>query len=278
MSAYPAQCRIFVTAFPCNAILDWGSFLIRGYVMKKLFALTAVAAMLAGSTAFAADAIIYNEPVPVAPLPVSAFNWAGGYVGLHAGYGWGRQSDNQSEAFPAPVDPVEPEPEEPPLPADRFDVDGFVGGVHAGYNWQNGSFVYGVEGDFDYANVKGGQDFIYGDLAGRLSMESEWQGSLRLRAGYAVDTWLFYGTGGLAFARAELTAEDAAGSVSDSNTHTGWTVGAGVEKAFTQNLIGRLEARYTDFGDKSYDLGRFGSDIKSDWHQTTVTVGLSYKF
>src|SRR5690606_33039578 len=113
--------------------------------------------------------------------------WTGGYVGLHAGYAWGRENDDQSE-FSPPAETV----------GDRFDVDGFIGGIHAGYNWQPGSFVYGVEGDIDYANIKGGADFDFFGPA-RLSFESDWQGSLRLRAGYAVDTWLFYGTGGVAF-------------------------------------------------------------------------------
>lgn len=109
------------------------------------------------------------------------------------------------------------------------------------------------------------------------------------RAGYAVDTWLFYATGGAALARGKFTASgDYKGSepdsryipltTSDSQTHIGWTVGAGIEKAFTPNLIGRLEARYTDFGSKSYNLGNFGEDVKADWHQATVSVGLSYKF
>src|SRR5690606_1699612 len=122
----------------------------------------------------------------------------------------------------------------------RFDVDGFIGGLHAGYNWQSGSFVYGVEGDIDYTNVEGGHDFDILGETGHLSLNSDWQGSLRLRAGYAVDTWLFYGTGGVAFGRAELEASAPTyDTVSDENTHVGWTLGAGVEKAFTPNWIGR---------------------------------------
>ncbi len=212
--------------------------------------------------ALAADAVVY-EPPPVEVTPI--FIWTGGYVGLHAGYAWGREDDNLGEFFPAPAI------------ADRFDVDGFVGGVHAGYNWQSGSFVYGVEGDLDYTNVKGGSDFDYFQDTGHLSLDSDWQGSMRLRAGYAVDTWLFYGTGGIAFGRAEMETSAPGIAFSDKNTHVGWTLGAGIEKAFTPNWVGRLEARYTDFGSEDYNLGDFGT-VESDWNQTAVTVGLSYKF
>lgn len=163
--------------------------------------------------------------------------------------------------------------------ADAFNLDGFIGGVHVGRNWQSGPVVYGIEGDFDFSRIKGGTDFRYADgTAGRLSLKSDWQGSIRARLGYAHDTWLFYATGGVAFGHAKLEAANAEMSASDSNTHVGWTVGGGIEKAFTPTMIGRLEVRYTDFGKKTYDLGAFGSSIKSEWNQTAVTVGLSYRF
>lgn len=237
--------------------------------MRKFILATTFLCGMSGY-ALAADAVVY-EPAPVEVTPI--FIWTGGYVGLHAGYAWGRESDNLSEFILQPEVTGVTE-------ADRFDVDGFVGGLHAGYNWQSGSFVYGVEGDIDYTNVKGDHDFDIGGGTGNLSLNSDWQGSVRLRAGYAVDTWLFYGTGGVAFGRAELEAS-ASGydTVSDKNTHVGWTLGAGVEKAFTPNWVGRLEARYTDFGSENYNLGTdFGESVESDWNQTAVTVGLSYKF
>jgi len=231
--------------------------------MKRLafaFLLSSVA-----TSAFAADAVVYEE---AAPVEVSFFSWTGGYVGLHAGYAWGRENDNQSDFF-----------EEAPLPADRFDVDGFIGGLHAGYNWQSGVWVFGVEGDIDYADITGGSDFLYDDdIPGRLDFKSDWQGSLRLRAGYAMDTWLFYATGGVSFGHAEVTARGDDIRFSDDNTHVGWNIGAGVEKAFTPNWIGRLEVRYTDFGKEGYNLGVLGNDVDVDWNQTAVTAGISYKF
>lgn len=240
--------------------------------MKRLafaFLLSTVA-----TGAIAADTVVYEEPAPVA---VEFFSWTGGYVGLQAGYAWGRENDNQSDV------PIGSSVNSSFASADRFDVDGFVGGGYAGYNWQSDKFVFGVEGDLDYANVEGGANFDYfGVLVGRLDFQSDWQGSLRLRVGYAMDTWLLYATGGLAAGRAELTASGTVRTepitTSDSNTHVGWTVGGGIEKAFTPNWIGRFEVRYTDFGSKTYDLGLFGDNVDADWTQTAVKVGIGYKF
>ena len=92
---------------------------------------------------------------------------------------------------------------------------------------------------------------------------------------------MVYATGGFAFA-----------GVSDNNNFnivnplflagddsvSGWTLGAGVEYAFTNNLTTRIEYRYTSYDnsgtnlfDKSFDRGH---DL--DFH--TVRVGVSYKF
>jgi outer membrane immunogenic protein len=248
--------------------------LFGGMKMKKLL----LALMLSTSpiVAYAAD-MVSQEPEA---LPVEPLLWSGAYLGLHAGYAWGRENDNQSDLFSSVFGP----PGGGTGSADRFDLDGFIGGLHAGYNWQTGPWVFGVEGDIDYADLSGGADFFYplGRTEGHLSFESDWQASLRLRAGYAVDTWLFYATGGAALGHGELHARGSSFgqpvSVSDDNTHTGWTVGAGVEKAFTPNWIGRFEVRYTDFGKESYDLGLAGNDIDVDWNQTAINIGLSYKF
>ncbi|ODT08381.1 MAG: hypothetical protein ABS35_44355 [Kaistia sp. SCN 65-12] len=219
-------------------------------------------------------------PVPVIEAP-PPFSWAGFYAGVHAGYAWGDEDDNQSNLFGEP---------EPQLDiADSFNMDGFIGGVHGGYNWQMNQFVFGVEGDIDYTNIKGSEGYagyvpnLFGDyVEGSLELESNWQASLRLRAGYAVDNFLMYATGGVAFADGKMTSsgynfdDEVNYSSDDSNTHVGWTIGIGAEYAFTPNWIARAELRYTDFGSKTYDL--LEGPVDASWDQTAVTVGLSYKF
>jgi outer membrane immunogenic protein len=253
--------------------------------MQVVFRGATVISILALGVLGARAADLTVEPIAVIE-PVAVFNWAGFYAGVHAGYGWGNESDNQSDLFDQDIQA-----------ADSFDMDGFVGGVHAGYNWQTNQFVYGVEGDVDYTDMKGSQDYGYAQVFGQdyqvvdgtLGFESQWQASLRLRAGYAFDRFLVYGTGGVAIADGKLTDEgtDHYGVIlepgnlvnyasSESKTHVGWTVGVGAEYAFTANWIGRAELRYTDFGGESVDT--YNGTVDVDWNQTTATAGLSYKF
>jgi outer membrane immunogenic protein len=83
---------------------------------------------------------------------------------------------------------------------------------------------------------------------------------------------LLYVTDGAAFAGAQVKVN----GPSDDNNHVGWTVGGGVEYAFTPNWIGRVEVRYSDFNKESYSTS-FGK-VRVDFNETTATVGISYKF
>ncbi|MDQ0392008.1 outer membrane protein [Labrys monachus] len=236
---------------------------------KGLFETTAMAVVLSAGAALlfasqpASAADLAPQAVePAAPV-VLPFDWSGPYIGLHAGYGWGREHDDQSSLF-----------SENGPPADHFNMNGFIGGAHAGYNFQFNQFVVGAEGDIDYSALKGDHFYSYdlGTVTGSLKLKSDWQGSARLRAGYAIDNLLLYVTGGVAFADAKLST---AGE-SSSNTHVGWTAGGGIEYAFTQNWIGRIEVRYSDFEKKSFQT--LDGPVKAGWNQTTATAGISYKF
>ncbi|MFI5410066.1 outer membrane protein [Kaistia sp. UC242_56] len=250
----------------------------------SLLTATAAASVLALGLGGARAADLTYEPAPVVVAP-AAFNWSGFYAGVHAGYAWGSEDDNQSSLFGEP--PIAQVLTDSAV-ADSFDVDGFIGGVHAGYNWQMDQFVFGLEGDLDYANIKGSEGYAgyvtnFDEfVTGNLEFESQWQASLRARAGYAFDNFLIYGTGGIAFANAKMSSngnydeDGAAFGSDDSNTHVGWTAGVGAEYAFSPNWIARAELRYSDFGHKTYQL--LEGPVDADFTQTAVTVGLSYKF
>lgn len=196
-----------------------------------------------GGTAFAAD-VVQEEPpapAPVAELPVAS--WAGPYVGLSAGYGFGGHADARDAGV-------------------NVKTKGFVGGVFGGYQWQQENFVYGAEADLGYNGVKGSSNGI--EAKGGL------EGSLRARLGYAVTPEiLLYGTGGLAGKNQKI--EDA--TTSESKAMFGWTAGVGTDIKITDNVFGRVEYRYTDYGNK--DFGDVGNVKVKD---NRVTFGVGMKF
>jgi outer membrane immunogenic protein len=219
--------------------------------MKTL--LVGLSMSLLASTAFAADAVV-EEAVIVAP----GFTWTGGYIGGQVGYAWG--DGHADDTFGAYTDP---------------DPDGFLGGVYIGYNHQfSNNVVIGGELDVVYADVEGTDDvFDAGGIpVAQYTQELKWSGAARVRLGYAVDRFLPYLAGGVAFGKIE------GGNTGDtdefSDTYTGWTIGAGTEYAFTDNLIGRVEYRYTDFGEESFQSGVVSQELSTN----EVRFGIAYKF
>ncbi len=203
-----------------------------------------VAAMLA-VPAMAAD-VVYEEPPAPAPVEVAPLEsqWGGPYAGIQLGYGF---SGNVEE------------------PGNSIGTSGFMGGAFGGYQLQNGSFVYGVEADVNYSGVDGSN--------GGVDARSRIDGSLRARAGVAVtNDILVYGTAGGAAERLRLTS----GGVSDTEVGLGYTVGAGVDAKLTDQVFGRVEYRYTDYGSQTYNFG--GADREFDSSNNRVNVGLGIKF
>lgn len=225
--------------------------------MKKL--LLGLSFSLLASTSYAADAIVEEVAVEVP----SVFVWTGGYVGLQAGYAWGDGYVDQTngDGF------IDLEP------------DGFLGGIYAGYNYQMpNNVVLGAEIDVVYADVDGSAQAFDGpgdpdDLIGE--QELNWSGAARLRLGYAVDRFLPYIAGGVAFGDIDLTAtEPGDPTTSFGDTYVGWTIGGGFDYAFTDNILFRAEYRYTDFGSETFES--FNADM--DLETNEVRFGIAYKF
>ncbi|TGQ64138.1 porin family protein [Mesorhizobium sp. M00.F.Ca.ET.186.01.1.1] len=202
--------------------------------------------------------------------PVAAYDWSGLYAGGHFGYAAGRSNlfidgaGNGGTDVNAALDP-----------------SGFIGGVHIGFNQELANrLVLGAEADIAYNNVDGLDTFA--GAGALLKSEIKWSGSARLRAGYAFDRTLPYITAGVAAAKYEvgLIAPGPAGSIPvHDETHLGWTVGAGVEHAFTDKWIARVEYRYSDFGTKDLSAAAGLNTVADiDLKTNDVRVGLSYKF
>lgn len=234
--------------------------------MRK-FLLSGAAFILFGPAAHAADII---EP--------TAFDWTGPYIGLQAGYGWGEsdvEGEGQNES--PTITALDSDPVEPPDNSGSIGLEGFVGGLHAGYNWQSDSLVLGLEGDIEYSDMSGDTDTPWS----KIEQDIDWLGSLRLRAGFAVDRTLIYATGGLAVGEVDMRITDVDfGSNDDNKTAWGWTIGAGVEYAFTDDLSGSIEYRYTDLDDTDLDstTPEIGSSVDFANTFNAVRAGLSWHF
>jgi outer membrane immunogenic protein len=199
-------------------------------------------------------------PVSVpASIPAPVFNWTGFYAGVNLGYNWGSIDSRYvgNNAFIAGIVNGGLVPN-----TVGNDIDGWIGGGQIGYNWQFGQFVAGLEADFNFSNA---QDSVVNirtvglnSVTSVASIDVNWLSTIRGRLGFAFDRVLVYGTGGFAFGEVEGTATLTGNgglnglfwSGSSSDTRTGWTIGAGVEFAATQNILIRLEYLY-------YDLGSF---------------------
>lgn len=162
------------------------------------------------------------------------------------------------------------------------DVNGWLGGFYAGYNQQfSNNLVLGLDAD---VTRYGADEFIQYAVPGvtfppqsGVNYKLKWGGAARLRAGYAMDRWMPYLAGGVAFAAADFTSRyDGQITAHNDMTMTGWTVGGGVDYALTDKIIARAEYRYTDFGD--FDLKAGEQNGRGQIKGSDLRLGIAYKF
>ncbi len=223
--------------------------------MKTPFVAALLAGGLIAGSAAAADLPIVQPYAAAAPV---VHNWTGFYLGANVGYGWG-DADLTFGGV-----------------GSSGDYDGFIGGLQAGYNHQfAGGIVVGLEADIQLSGVDYSRDF--GGVV--IGSELNYFGTARARLGYAFDRFLPYITGGVAFGQNEADFSFLGITVSDDNTHFGWTIGAGLEVAVTQNVSIKGEYLYVDFEDKTYfGNGILGGSFNAGADLHIARVGVNYKF
>jgi outer membrane immunogenic protein len=268
----------------------------------RLLVTSALATVLVAGAAQAADLL---TKAPVMKAPVAPFSWTGFYIGGHAGYGWG---DKKWSDWFNPLDSSQTVPG----PDASYHVNGPLGGGQIGYNFQYGWTVFGIEADVSAANITGrgnndprafdGIDpahpthltgFGCLDLNGACTTKIDALGTITARLGVAVDRVLFYGKGGAAWVHekhtvrgfdTDLPNNPAANFTSTtSQTRWGWTAGAGIEYALSNNWSAKIEYNYLDFGKDQvvFNLpAPVGFDVAGTLHQTMHVVkgGLNYRF
>jgi outer membrane immunogenic protein len=220
----------------------------------SLTLLAGVAALSMASAAQSADLLIQQPAMQgFVDMGGGSGGWDGAYIGGFVGYGFGTASQDAADALFA-ID-------------DELDLSGWTLGATLGANFTvGGGLVLGAAGDIAWAGLGG-----YEDVNG-VDFDVNWTGSVRGRAGFDAGAFMPYVTGGLAFAGA--TASD--NGTDNTQTHFGWTAGAGVEVAVVDNISLDLQYRYTDYGTADYDLPV--NDATIDLNTHAVTAGVNFKF
>ena len=158
--------------------------------MIKSIVTASIVVFALGCAGVANAADLPPAPVYKSPAVVAVYNWTGLYVGVNGGYGWGNQ------------DPLV-------LFNNSFDrssmnVSGGMFGGTVGAQIQQGYVVLGVEGDLDWANIKGNYVTtpailgIGNGITLNVNSNTSAFGTARLRAGAAINNVLIYVTGGVA--------------------------------------------------------------------------------
>ncbi len=250
-------------------------------MQKKLLAGTVLGGLAAAVMATAASAA--DLPRKTAPQtfiqPVPIFTWTGFYVGVSGGYVFEPGNSTFNGFAPALA-----------LTGNRFDTlsDGFILGGTIGYNYQiNPNFVVGLEADLSYTDV--GKSVTNGFVT--ISQDMTYLGTVRGRLGLTFDRFMIYGTGGLAFANIESsTTINGLGNLytgKKDDMRAGYTIGGGVEYAFTNNLSAKVEYLYYDLGTNNYNSTlvsgagfgpAFVATTRSETRGNIVRAGLNYRF
>lgn len=245
--------------------------------MKNVLYSTVMCAALVGTPA-AADGPAQMPVEP--PIMPPVFDWSGGYAGLQLGM---LNADQN-------VDVVTPALGLPRR--NSLDPDGLVGGLYGGYNWQRGSnLVYGIEAEFNWADADATVTNVLGTVvvgAGTvpfgetINTSIDHTAAIRGRLGYAMDRTLLYATAGWAWIDHSGSYATVVNGVPGipttwSDNDSGWTAGVGIEHAFTDRWIGRIDYRYSDFGSVTYaPVG--GNILSGDLSTHEIRAGVAMRF
>lgn len=243
----------------------------------KTIALSLSILAVTAVSAFGADlpARVYTKAPPVIP---EVWDWSGFYIGVQGGGGWGTSKET---FFNAPNSPAF-------VGTQNYDISGGMAGGVAGYNWQSGPVVFGIEGDYNWANIKGTSGIINvgpPSLGDTYFTNVRSFGDVKGRVGWAANQLLVYVDGGAAFAQInhqyDAALNGGAGNTFSSNTsRTGWTVGVGLEYMFARNWTGRVEFDWVGLGTSQIQYTAVPPTNYSSWSDSfgVVKVGVNYKF
>jgi len=241
--------------------------------MKKVW-LGTVAFIAFATPAAAAD--LAARPYTKAPPPAIAavYDWSGFYIGANGGWGSSRKCWDSV----APAALVGPE--------GCHDATGGTAGGQLGYRWQTGTWVFGLEGQGNWADFHGSNvSTLF--LGSRNESRIDAFGLITGQVGWAANNVLFYVKGGAAVTADRFRIRDnlsgAVTGVTGDDTRWGGTVGAGLEFGFAPNWTAGVEYNHLFMQDRTSTFttpvgGVFFAADRIRQDVDLVTVRVNYRW
>jgi outer membrane immunogenic protein len=239
--------------------------------MKK-FLLGAVGLVALGMAPASAADLAARPYTKAPPMVAALYDWSGFYLGLNGGWG----SSRKCWDFTTPAGALV-------APEGCHNATGGVAGGQIGYRWQSAAWVFGIEGQGDWANLRGSNISTFAPAFSNQSKVDAF-GLITGQVGYAWNTVLLYVKGGAAVTADRFNVNTTFGNVlvasTGDQTRWGGTVGAGLEYAFAPNWSAALEYDHLFMGTKTSTFTTiaapgifFGTDrIRQDVDLVTVRV------
>ena len=214
------------------------------------------------------------------PVPASAAEWTGLYVGLNAGGIFGDVDLVGVSEATSYVDIGA---------GDRFafDADGVLGGAQLGYNFQYSSWVVGIELSGQSLSV---DDRVLTPEPNFVDLDAEWLATASARVGFVLSSSsLLYLKGGYAAAQINTHYVDnvgigtTLGTYQSDEIHQGFVIGAGLEHRLSSDVSAGVEYNYVDLGEQDHSAIATGAGgglviTNIDVQVHTVTARLNWHF
>jgi outer membrane immunogenic protein len=211
--------------------------------------LLGVASLIALGAASASAADLPARPYAKAPAMIAAiYDWSGFYIGVNGGGASSHTCWTNTNNLGVPTVPAATE--------GCHDATGGMVGGQIGYRWQSAGWVFGVEGQGDWASLKGSNPSVFIPSATNQTKVNA-LGLLTGQVGYAWNNVLWYLKGGAAVTNDKFNGITAAtGVVFDQATVTRWggVVGTGVEMSFAPNWSVGVEYDHMFMGSHNVTL------------------------
>jgi outer membrane immunogenic protein len=153
-----------------------------------------------------------------------------------------------------------------------------LGGAQVGYDVQTGPWVFGIEAQGDWGDVKASHTSVVNNV-NTNSVKLDGLGLFSGRVGYAWDNVLLYGKGGAAVVHNKYDVSDATPLVFATASETRWSgaAGVGLEVAFTNNWTFATEYVHAFLGNHTLRFSD-GTPYAIRQEVDLVSFHLNYRF